>query len=152
MFNKKQLEIIRLVAKDGLSHKVCASRLGMTYNNFMEDFQDDESAQLAYERGQADLEVEVVTVAKQGLLEGDVKKFEFFTNNVLNIAGKNMNKDTLQNKNKKSIVPSVLLNPNKLLEVSDEELQRKIDLKNMEDNKNVKQIVNNGDNSEQDTI
>lgn len=133
MFNKKQLEIIRLVGKDGLSLKVAASRLNMTYGNFIEEFHDSEDAQLSYERGQADLEVEVVTVAKQGLLEGDIKKFEFFTNSVLNMAGKNPNKDSLQTKSKKSTVPSVLLNPNKLLEVSDEELQRKIDLKNIEE-------------------
>ncbi len=137
MFDKQQLEIIKEVGREGLSLRVAASRLGMVQAKFMAEYEENDDAQLAYESGQAELEVEVVTVAKAGLIEGDQKKFEFLANTVLNMDGKNTAKN-VQAKTKTAIVPKELLNTTSLLELDDEEIQRKIEQELIEEAKKIK--------------
>lgn len=132
MFTAKQLEIIKNIGREGLSLRNAASSLNMTYSKFIEQYEESDNAQLAYETGQSELEIEVVTVAKAKLLQGDKDSFNFLANTVLNMDGKNSTK-TVQAKVKKATVPSVLLNPNRLLELDDSELKRKADLKLQEE-------------------
>lgn len=140
MFTAQQLEIIKNTGREGLSLRNAASSLQMTYSKFMEMYEESENAQLAYETGQSELEVEVVTVAKVKLTQGDKDSFNFLANTVLNMDGKNSSK-TVQSKQKKASVPSVLLNPRSLLEIDDEELKRQQDMKEIEQSKNkVKDI------------
>lgn len=128
MFTKDQLSIIKNIGKEGLSLRNAASSLKMTYNKFLEEYEDSDEAQLAYETGQSELEVEVVTVAKTKLLQGDKDSFNFLANTVLNMDGKNSTK-TVQSKMKKTAIPSMLLNPSAVLEIDDDELKRLSDLK-----------------------
>lgn len=139
MFDKQQLEIIKEVGREGLSLRVAASRIGMVHGKFMSEYEENEEAQLAYESGQAELEVEVVTVAKAGFID-DQKKFDFLANTVLNMDGKNTAKN-IQTKQKTAAVPKELFNPTSLLELDDEELKRKAEQKLIEESKKVKPIT-----------
>lgn len=128
MFNKKQILTIQECGQNGYSLKVAGSELNMTYADFLDMYEDDVDAQKAYEKGQALLEVETVTLARLKMKEGDQKSFEFISGSVLKMGGKPTGKSDTPGagKTKKVDVPSVLFNPGKLLEVSDEELQQRI--------------------------
>ncbi len=150
MFTKQQLEIIKNIGKEGLSLRNAASSLKMTYSKFMEEYEESEPAQLAYETGQSELEVEVVTVAKSKLLQGDRDSFNFLANTVLNMDGKNSTK-TVQSKQKKASVPSVLLNPLQILEIDDDEMKRKAELKEEERRRKEElELKNNKDKEKED--
>lgn len=139
MFDKNQLEIIKKIGKEGLSLRNAASSLKMNYSKFMEEYEESEEAQLAYETGQSELEIEVVTVAKAKLLQGDKDSFNFLANTVLNMDGKNSSK-TVQQKTKKVAIPKILLNPNAILEIDDDELKRLAD--NKEADRKAKEVNN----------
>lgn len=124
-FTQEQLEVIKSVGKKGLSIGVAASELNMLKSKFMEAYHESEEAQLAYEKGLADLEKQVNTVAHKGMLEGDAKKFEYFTKDVLNMSGKGSKQEGPAN-TKKVELPKLLFNPDLLLEIDDEELERRM--------------------------
>ncbi len=126
MFSKQDLATIETVGKEGLSLKVAASQLKMTYGRFKDEFEDSEEAQIAYERGQSYLEIEAVTMVKLRMKDGDQKAFDFITDSVLNMNGKNRKNDMKQAGSKQGVVPSILLNPDQLLELDDDELKRRM--------------------------
>lgn len=147
MFSKEQLATIKSSGAEGLSLKATASMLKMTYSKFNEAYQESESAQLAFETGQAELELEVVTVAKTIFKGGDKSSFDFLIRDVLNISGKGK-VDAPQSKTKRVEIPSMLLALGNLLGVDDEELARKQALKYDEENSKAKPVKNKKDEEE----
>lgn len=129
MFTEQDYQKIKQASKEGLSLNSCASCLDMTYSNFITEYEEDEEAQKAFEKGRMELEMEIVLIAKSGLQEGDAKKFEFFTDKVLNMNSK-VKVDNKSN-NKKSVVPKELLDTRLILEIDDDEVQREIELERL---------------------
>ena len=121
MFNNKQLEIIKKVGAEGLDLSVAAAELDMLYVKFLEEYNDSEEAQLAFEKGRAMLKIKVVTLANAQMEKGDPKALEFVSEKILNMSGK-VKVDTGVTSSKKNNVVNPLLNPDLLLAMDDGEL------------------------------
>ena len=123
MFTKAQLNEIKRCGKEGWSLRVVASKLGITRQEFMEMYQDNKDAQLYYEAGLSDAEIQLMVVAKSGM-EEDQKKFSFVAEQI-GLTGSNREKLTPKEapvKVKKEEKNPMLLNPLSILNLDEDKI------------------------------